>query len=230
MKKIVSLVILACLLLSTTCIAESEEESQPILFRDIEWGANMPTVYAAMSEVTFSKPMNSSAGNVEYYILEDGEVKFLDDVCANVYSYSTKGMSVAGYELSTINLKFAYTPDETGILPKDEEHTAFTLGEYIIDPKDLKFVMSDLLQKLSSVYGEPFEHRTSDIVISREIYAWSGADGTLVSLIGEEYSSGTTKVHIRYSFRGADDYYQQAIDALILEESKNTDTSDVSGL
>lgn len=229
MKKIVSLFMFALILLSTSCFAETAD-TQTILFRDIEWGSSMPTVFSALSEVSFSKPSDDYAGNIEYYIFEDGDIEFSDYVCAKVHSRSLNEMNVAGYELSNITLHFAYTPDDTGLLPKDEEHTALVLGEYTIKPKDLDFVMNDLLQKLTKVYGEPFDHRTNGFTITHEIYAWAGADDTIVSLIGESYSSGSTNIYIRYSFYGADDYYQQAMDALVLEELMKTDTNDVTGL
>ena len=228
MKKTLMTILVVCMLFSNA-FAE-ENSTSPILFRNIPWGSSMQTVLRSFDGLSFSEPRDDYAGTVNHYIYENSDIRYTDYVCTKVYARQLNGMMVAGYELSNLYLYFAYTPDETRTLPKDENHTAFTMGEYKIVPKDLSFVMNDLMQKLSRLYGEPVDHKTTGWSITHDIYVWRGADGTVVSLIGENYSSGSTYIYIRYSFDGANEYYQNAMDALAYEEMLNTDTDDVSGL
>ena len=231
MKKTVCLILSVILCLLTCAVyAEQAQEPAPILFRNVPWGSNMPDTYAILEGFTFSSPNQDYAGDVDDNVLEDGEIRFKDYVSAKVYARSLKDVKVAGYELSGLNLHFAYTTDESGLLPKDEEHTALVFASYTINPKDLEFVMNDLVGKLTKTYGEPSGHRTTGRSITYDIYYWLGGEGTIVSLVGESYSSGSTNVYIRYSFYGADDLYQKAIDALVYEEMLKTDTEDTSGL
>lgn len=233
MKKTVCMVLSIVLcLLTCTVYAEQTQESAPILFRNIPWGSNLPTALAALDGISFSDPNTDYACTVDYYILEDGDIKYTDHVCAKIYarSRSISDMKVAGYELSGMNLLFAFTTDDSGMLPKDEEHTALAYADYEIKPKDLQFVMNDLLGKLTKTYGEPAGHRTTGRSITYDIYYWTGADGTIVSLVGKDYQSGSTEVSIRYSFYGAEDLFQKAMDALVYEEMLKTDTEDTSGL
>ena len=83
---------------------------------------------------------------------------------------------------------------------------------------------------MTKTYGEPAGHRTTGRSITYDIYYWEGEEGTIVSLVGESYSSGSNEVYIRYSFYGADDLYQKAMDSLVYEELLKTDTEDTSGL
>lgn len=233
MKRFVSLLLFLCVCFSlTTVCAESVNEPSPILFRGIPWGTNLPTAEAALEGISWSNPSVDYAGDVEHNVLEDGSIKFTDYVSAKVYAHSSslKGMKVAGYELSGINMHFAYTTDETGVLPKDVEHTALVFAEYEIKPKDIEFVMNDLSSKLTKTYGDPSGHRTTGRSITYDIYYWKGLNDTIVSLVGQSYSSGSSEITIRYSFFGADELYQKAMDALAYEEMLNTDTEDTSGL
>lgn len=233
MKKTVSIFVAIVFgLLSFGTYAEQSQEPAPILFRGIPWGANIPTALASLDGISFSDPSTDYACTVDYYMLEDGEIKYTDHVCAKMYarSRSISDMKVAGYELNGLNLLFAFTPDDSGMLPKDEEHTALAYADYEIKPKDLQFVMNDLLGKLTKTYGEPAGHQTKGSSIAYDIYYWTGTDGTIVSLVGKDYKSGSTEVSIRYSFYGAEDYFQKAMDALVYEELLKTDTEDTSGL
>ena len=215
-------------LFSYTSLAE--EPKSLILFRDIPWTSNMPSVFSALEGISFSTPRQDYAGDVAYNLLEGGSIKFDDYVTAEVYATKLNGLKVAGYELSGLSLSFAYTADESGLLSKDEEHTAFVYAKYEIKPKDIDFVMSDLFNKLTKTYGDAAGHRTTGSIIAYEIYYWIGDDDTIVSLVGGKYSSGSDEVTIRYSFYGADDLYQQAMDALAYEELLNADENDTSGL
>lgn len=196
-----------------------------MVFRGIPWGSDLPTVKEHVQETTFNTPSGDYAVTTSRRCINNGSSFGFG---LGIYTSSQKRIDVAGYS-ATIVLGFAYTPNEDGLLSKNENDTALTYAEYVISHKDARFVVEDLKNKLTDVYGEP-EHIQTNYAIEYDIYYWKGADGTIISLEGEFYDSGTTNVTIYYSFYGADDLYKQAQEAVNLEERMKTDKDDHTGL
>ena len=210
------------------CFAEGAESAQ-ILFRGIPWGISLPEVRAQLPDVSWQTPSANSAYNVMYTLSGkrssyfDGKVQCYDS------TYSLKDFKVAGYPVDDIGVFFALTPDESGFLPKDINHTKFYKAYYHIEPKDLQAVSTDLVEKLSSIYGEVAEHTTSGSSIVENYYIWYGANNTAVALESKKYSGGSTDIYIWYATLDGDQYLQDALDALIAEEAANA-AGDISGL
>lgn len=206
-------------------IKKTNAESHELLFKGIPWGSDMPTVVSQITETSFNDPQNDYAVSTSRNCLDKGDFFGYD---IGVDTYSSKSVNVAGYS-ARISLGFAHKPGSNGLLTHKKEDTAFTYAKYYIQHEDARFAMSDLKEKLTKLYGEP-NHKNTNYVIEYDIYYWEGDNGTIISLMGEFYSSGSTEVTIIYSFYGADDLYNKAQEALNLEERLNTDKDDLTGL
>ncbi|MBP3649603.1 MAG: hypothetical protein J6K73_07465 [Clostridia bacterium] len=233
MKKLISM--LAVLTMLLTCYsAHADTYESPILFRGIQWGATVSDaskglpegvkMYATrvkeywypMASTMFDENMN------DYYKAELGCYEYAQ-------SSTLENVKVAGYNISDLNLYYVYTLGENGLLIKDDAHTALVYAYYKLEPKDPEAVYADLVKKLTSLYGDVDEHQKKSPYIVYEQNLWYGADGTMVSLVKEDYPSGSHYIYIKYGYSGADDLVAKAYDAVVLEEMLNA-ASNTDGL
>ncbi len=234
MKKIVSLIIAVILLLSCSALAE-EETSKPILFRGVEWGSTNKDVIKVLPAGVKMRDLRT----MEYWYPmsdmmydENGWAnQFKAEIGCYCYAQSSslKGVKVAGYDVEDLYLYYIYTPDKNGKLIKDEAHTAFIYGYYKIEPKDPDAVFDDLANKLSALYGDIDEEQSNSSLIDDKMYLWYGAEGTMVSLFRQDYSSGSHYIYIKYGFSGGDDLMEAAYEAAVREESESA-ASNFDGL
>ena len=220
-----------------------EENKQPkleITFRDIPWGTNYPDATSAIAEIAFA-PFHGEifkTYSVDQIITGKGITFEYTDINISASSIASS-ISVAGYETSNVELFFAYTP-KNGILTKKEEDTALYGAMYEFEPVNPESMGKDLLQKLSSVYGEPDSTSYDSNIfggITKYTY-WSGANNTLLVLCVQDESNSSwkssEKVRIIYAWRDGDELLQQASDCLkeeaIRSEESKYGNGNVNGL
>lgn len=235
MKKVFSAFL--ALMILTMCFGAFADDvyEKPILFRNIEWGSSLNT---ALKEIPNGVKMRDFDEREYWYPVSD----FIYDgngygtqLKANLGGYvyarssSMEGVKVAGYDVKNIYMYFLYEVGEDGLLKKDTDNTSFVYAYYLIEPKDSEAVFNDLTAKLTSIYGDVDITKSDSSIISYWQNAWNGADGTVVSLVREDYSSGTHNIYIKYATRNADTLMREAYDAIVLEETQNA-ASDISGL
>lgn len=82
-----------------------------------------------------------------------------------------------------VELYFSYIPVD-GILTKTEEDSALYGARYEFDTQNLNAMSSDLVSKLTSLYGEPSKITSkSDIYKKEYTYTyWYGANDTVIVL------------------------------------------------
>lgn len=233
MKKTCTLLIVMLLVLSIG-IACADTYEKPILFRGINWGATRSDAAKGLPEGI--KMYDTKIG--EYWHTVDNWMydESLDDYYKaelGCYEYarssSVENVKVAGYNIDNMYLHYAYLPGEDGILVKDDSHTALIYAYYKLEPKDPDAVYSDLVNKLTSLYGDVDLHQQKAPYISYEQNLWNGADGTMVSLVRQDYPSGSHYIFIKYGYRGADELLANAYNAVVLEETLNA-ASNTDGL
>lgn len=232
MKKIISVLLSICMLVACYSAFAEEANGKPILFREIEWGSSLPEVISKLpTEIKLNNLRPDSSYHVED-AMTDGQKNYFDGhVVGYTYarSSSLEGIKVAGYELSGLRLRFAWVPDENGLIVEDDNHTALFFAEYEIEPKDLDAVYADLTTKLSSIYGEPVSTKTSGSIIDYVYTVWNGGNGTMLALVSEVYSSGSKNIYIRYGTTEGNTWLQNAYNALILQETMEA-ASNIDGL
>ncbi len=233
MKKLfVSMLIVIMLILGFN-IVWADEYEKPILFRGIEWGSKYGDALKALPEGVRMYGLQDREYwySVDEQLFDESKWKYKGILGCYTYAMSSslEGAKVAGYQIDQLYLYFTYLPDDNGLLVKDENHTALVYGMYKLEPKDVETVYSDLITKLTSLYGDVDVSQTKSPYISYTQNAWKGADGTIVSLVKEDYPSGPHYIWIRYSFEGANTLIDNAYEALVLEESINS-ASDTDGL
>ena len=233
MKKILAFMLTIMLVASFgVCLADTHDSA--ILFRNANWGAAYSEVLEKLPEgVKMYAPKVS-----EYWRLTAD--RMFDDSSWDYYkaelgcysyskSSSMKNVKVAGYDVDTIYLYFLYTIDSNGLLVKDDDHTSLIYAYYKLEPKDPDAVYTDLVSKLTSLYGDVDLHQKKSPYTTYEQNLWYGADGTQVSLVKEDYPSGSHYIYIKYGFSGADEQIAAAYNAVVLEETQNA-ASNTDGL
>lgn len=236
MKKVFALLLTLVLLLTSGAAFAGDEYAEPILFRGAAWGSSFQEVVKVLPEgVKMYDPKTSEY----WYPMSDmmydesgwgNQLKGELGCYAYAKSSSLKGVKVAGYEVEDLYLYFIFTPDSNGKLVKDDfSRTAFYYGYYKLEPKDPDAVFDDLVNKLSSIYGDIDEEKSNSSIIDDKMALWNGADGTMVSIFRQDYSSGSHYIYIKYGFTGGDDLMQAAYEAVVREETESAG-SNIDGL
>ena len=204
-----------------------------ITFRDVGWGDNYSSIHTKYPNLssgyssTFPEPVYVWAGGSKKYKFENGNLT----IDCNVYS----DYSVAGYGAS-ISFLFAYTV--TDPIVRELDNTMLIGARYSIsDLSDPDGVANDLIEKLTSVYGECSGTSTGTTLggYSLYYYFWHGANDTFIVL--KEMNGGKTNsntVTISYGWNGSDEYIN-AFDAAIsaqtaAEESTRFGNGNTDGL
>lgn len=225
--------------------AETEEPATPavpdatgdkeILFRNLPWGTTLADTPALLG-VDLTDPydwkywysvedqMFNQSGNIRH----EGE---LGVYCSVGYS-ARKDMKVAGYALDDVDLYYLYIPDADGMLIRDAEHLGLYFASYKLDVKDPKAAYEDLTGKLTGLYGDPASTQHDDgygYIVSDQLL-WTGANGTLVSLVMQDYpDNNMTNLYIKYGTLSGNDMLDTAFTAAQAEESRNAE-GDTDGL
>lgn len=227
MKKIVT-VILALMVLISSGLAAYGEENDEILFRDIPWGSNPSEVKELLAKENISTtaiasrfPILSFGEELRFY--DEFDMVSCDQGCFEGLVLDANGTTVGGHEISSIAFDFIYGVDGETV-SFEEDDSRLVKASYTLEPVDKFEVYEDLVNKLTSLYGEPEKlHRsdeevwgTDDIIHIVEGSLWTGANNTAVLLSMEWYTEdGTTEKKM--------DVYEE--DMVYLRYGK-TDTAD----
>jgi len=228
LRKVSTSTLILILLLGGILAYAAEIYSEPILFRGVEWGSTLAEATQMLPEGVEMYDLRESErwySIDDYMYTENGFGTYSGVLGGYIYakSSSLEGMKVAGYDVDDIKMYFTYLPDDKGLLMKDEEHTALIYAYYKIEPKDLDSAYNDLVDKLSSLYGDIDLMQHDSFMIDDRQSLWNGADGTMVSVVSRDYGSttGTKEIYIKYAFKGGDELLNKAYEALVLEEKMN---------
>lgn len=214
-----------------------------ILFMEIPWGTNYTTVDRDHGELNI---WAISGENFKTYSIDDivlGDYQGIDfeytdiNIIANAL---TGEIDVAGYTTSKVVLYFAYIP-VGGKLTKTEKDSALYGAQYVFEPKNLKVMSADLIEKLSLVYGKPDkETKDTDIWGNKYTYTWwYGPNNANIVLKQTDSSKDSTgfysdEIIISYVWLKGDELLQNASDILkkeaIEKESESYGNNSTNGL
>ena len=237
MLKLKRLSIIMLLIFLVPLVGISSQDTA-IVFRNIPWGSTYSDTMSKMADTNTSWERLSPATGRKTtinQITENGIEFFEFDTYAYTYtSYNSSQIMVAGYKTSSITLYFAYSVDENGGLPMDQEHTQFYLAKYKFEPTDLVAMTADLKNKLSSLYGEVKFTESDNMVIDNHYYIWTGSDNTVAVLQSEEYPTGSKYIYVWYGWMKADEIRNVAnsiqFEEARAEEMKNFGLDNTDGL
>lgn len=212
-----------------------QSTDKEILFRDIPWGTNYTDVDNLLGEFNLLE----IAG-------EDYQTKSIDDIIYGDYSgidfkYNdiniigsslTSDIDVAGYTPEQIHVYLAYIPVNGKITHEDKDSSLYG-AQYEFTPVNIDQMETDLIEKLSSVYGDPDEQKTdSDFFENKSSYTfWHGANDTELVLRAlktdpdSDFDDDT--IYISYIWEKGDDLLQEAND-ILAKEANDKETS-ISG-
>lgn len=213
--------ILSCIFINCFAYGETDQE---ILFRNVPWSTNYSEVQSLLPEFDWY------AMSYEYmktYSVDDvllGDYEGIDfnngGINMTAMPFTNKEIEVAGYTTCDIQLYFSYIPVD-GKLTQDENDTALYAAMYEFTPQNLKEMSSDLIDKLSSLYGEPDDKFTSTdwLNLATTCITWNGANDTVVTLRAVDTSKDTTdlyddELYISYAWRKGDELLQTASDTI----------------
>lgn len=219
---------------STYDFKESKKEKavrdKEILFKDIPWGTNYTEVDRVLTEFDLWAISGESYKTYSTDEIVLGDYQGIDfeyndiNIIGNAFNGETE---VAGYMTSEVNLFFAYIPVD-GFLTKTENDSALYGAQYVFVPQNLDAMSSDLIEKLSSVYGEPSE-RIKDVDMWKNEYEyvyWYGQNNTELVMKIVNSENDTTELYnneivLSYVWRDGDNLLQNASDILKQEAIQN---------
>lgn len=212
----------------------SEKE---IVFRDIPWGTNYETVEQTYGEMNWLAIYGEDfvAPSVDSVLLDNDYAGIdFENKDINIVASALNGEAeVAGYTTTNIDLYFSYNVEDGKIL-KTEADTSLYGAKYTIEPSDLESATADLIEKLSSLYEEPYKNSTDSDMFGNimEYTYWKGANNTELVLKSQDASDDESgmyndKITISYAWRNGDNLLQEASDAIATE--KGSDESSIYG-
>jgi len=212
-------------IVSNQDVAEDETEpenpmyDQEILFRDIPWGTSCTEV-----EKIWGDLLNLAGDGYKTYSSDDiiiGDYEGIDfeydDI--NIVSSDYYGeVEVAGYMTTGIRFYFAYVPVD-GVLTREEKDSALYGARYEFEAQNLEEMSKDLIEKLTSVYGEPAKttERTDFRNYKYTYTYWYGANDTVLALKTKDVSNtdadvSDNEIYISYVWLKGDEMLQEASD------------------
>lgn len=234
-KATIILVVLLLVSLSLPCaLAKTDKE---VVFRNVPWGSSYREAVTALDKdglsIDSGWKFDTYTATAENLIFDEFNSFDYSVGFYKTNAYNAKPLSVAGYEVEDTKAYFVFVPSADGSFPADEENSVFFAAEYELEVKDVDAVLEDLKGKLSSLYGNDFAKKETDFIFQRTWYSWKDDQGNIVSLQGEK-SDRRSKIHIWYTWGGANDLLQSANDRLDADakaqEALNFETNNTDGL
>lgn len=210
--------------LPETTGAVSDKE---ILFRSVPWGSSV-TEAAAQQE--FINPEKFREWEYWYpaesFMFRESGSTLVNAAAGGYVNIYPRDLKVAGYDVNSMQIYFTYVPDAEGNLVRDTDHTAMIYAYYQLDVKDPVAAFEDLSGKLSGLYGDvtSTDHYDGYGYIVSDQLLWKGQNGTMVSLVLEDYpESKLTNLYIKYGTADADQQLLDAFKAVQKEEGQNAE-------
>lgn len=242
MKKLICVFMALVIFLSAAAAAEaSDAEQKEIVFRGIPWGTSYAEVKKILSDTnwfeftgfdmwTYSTEsiLNDASGDAGFEYLD------IELQCAAM----DPNWIVAGYQTDGVTLYFAFTPSDVG-LNRDKDSARLYGATYRFEPADVHAAADDLVEKLSSLYGEHAGKKDCPTYGEnvKYTYLWSGLNshvqlGVMDYVPDAEYVNDS--LWISYVTDDGDEWLQAASDALkaaaLTEQNAVTGNGDTSGL
>lgn len=227
MKKVLTL-LLAVMMLASVGLA-SAEETKEITFQDIPWGSNAETVWQTIVEKEYinlemteqNRMLHCSEGTATHLIPHESASKqFMMNVvpdngeaykavqCRIGFNSAEVLQKIAGYEVDSLQFSFAENREETKLLCVQIALKAPRIDE----------VYSDLVSKLSSIYGES-KHGDFGGIMYNDV--WYGDNNTIVMLYFD-----SAYLNVYYGTLDA----KNTLEESLTNFSNGVDNSDTSGL
>ena len=198
-----------------------------ILFRSVPWGSSV-TEAAAQQELINPEKFREWEYwyPAESFMFRESGSTLVNAAAGGYVNIYPRDLKVAGYDVNSMQIYFTYVPDAEGNLVRDTDHTAMIYAYYQLDVKDPVAAFEDLSGKLSGLYGDvtSTDHYDGYGYIVSDQLLWKGQNGTMVSLVLEDYpESKLTNLYIKYGTADADQQLLDAFKAVQKEEGQNAE-------
>ena len=228
-RKFVMVLALTSIFSSVTPVfAKTDKE---ILFRDIPWGTSFSdTKDLFPDQCLFGMQLDGinamSTKEILTGMSDDSNV-YDGKICLYAQPLDIADVDVAGYSTPYLNFYYSYSINENKI-DFDDSNTLLYGAQYEFEPQDIDSMYSDLLEKLSSVYGNPdkTESDTTQWGIKNIYTWWYGANNTSLVLRASDLSDydddlENNKIYISYAWQKGDELLKTADDTI---SQSNSDT------
>lgn len=215
MKKAFTFILFIYILVFGISYAEYEDT---FLFRNISWGKTIDEVETALAKDGLQfKTLNETDGSSGFPhsslvdIMVDN-VNLKEEYGNYIYAKTFSPITVAGYEVYSTSIYFAYLPDENNIITKSRDLTSFILAGYDIVPVDIDYATNDLINKLNSIYGDYDSEGTYNSTFNNQYYIWkSSKDNTFIFLRKMEAKyTYKARIYLYYGTMDGDDLIDTA--------------------
>lgn len=243
MKKVVSSIVIFQIVMMAICgmsIAEGSQDTE-IRFCNIPWGTSFTDAVEAVPQFelySFSGEAYKTYSVDDVVVGDYNGIQF-EESGINIIGHAWEcEAAVAGYTTSDIQMFFAFDVID-GKLTYKEDDSSLYAARYEFETMNPASMESDLIGKLSSLYGAPDESQSGiDWNGAPITYTyWYGANNTMVVLkviTQPENSEYAHTVQINYAWRDGDVLLAAASDAKVAEKKSNEQSiygnGDTSGL
>ena len=211
-----------------------QSTNEEILFRDVPWGTNYIDVTQLLPEFDWYDMSFDGMRNYSVNEIVTGGVDYFDfnnyNLTLVAQPFSNKEIDVAGYTTSDMELYFAYTPTNGEII-RENSNTALYGATYEIEPENLESASTDIINKLTSLYGEPVDEQkeTDYLGLFETRTYWKGANDTEVVVRSVDASADTSNLFndelwIAYVWEKGDDILKEA-DSIISKTNGDSEAS-----
>jgi len=227
------------LVCSSMALAETDKE---ILFRDIKWKSSRVEISKEtyVYETLFHEYWHWPSMERFMMSFDNNDSYGIDAPLGGSAEVSIVGLEplyVGGYQVDKCKLWFVYLPEKDGTLGDpsyDRNRSAFIFAKYIIrfnERHNTRYNTSDayndLVEKLTSLYGNPDETKENldDIIYHIVKHAlWRGANGTMASITYKESLESKKNtdgfIEICYGVEEGDELMKQAYEAYQFEQEQ----------
>ena len=241
MKKFLVMLLAVVMLASVFFTAVADQEETKILFRGLPWRAKYSYVKSKLSDLMlldYRGEVFSPYSIADVMFDEwtgDYEYEYTD---IDIFAYAMNQTKVAGYTTSNIFLYFVYVPVD-GQLIRTNDHAALYGATYRFEPENVDLVYSDLLDKLTELYGPIYKDTTwrKENYFGYDVRNVIWIDGEGILVLGKKYAINDgfkDRVWISYLTSFGDKYLQAASDAeksaRLVAEEQAAESNDNTGL
>ena len=215
--------IVVCFVLCLLCSSAFADE---ILFRGIPWGST-PAEVKALLDFSVITPTKGSQCSWEAG-MPYGHEKSFEHTGADSFT-NQDNLQVAGYDVVQVCVRFYY-PLVDGVVVEDDKQSMFYYAHYMIEPKDVDGAYEDLVEKMTTLYGEGvvYNNPPSDgwYAYTEECVVWYGDNNTGARVIIRRYKdSSTNDDYIIISYGKTDSLetlttLKSAYDAVLIQKER----------
>lgn len=173
-------------------------DKDEIVFNDFSWGMDAVSALQLLIQKGYVRSYTTIKGPIDLLPWDfqwSDRYESYNGAGFEVWGWSEE--KIAGYTLSQIQTFYYYDYDENGLNKEPNDSHLYFL-QCFLDAVDYSYAESDLLEKLTNLYGKPDSNYYQKNGNYENRYIWYGANNTAVCLYHSHSASGSDLLKLFY--------------------------------